>query len=164
MRIAGNIPYRRRPAEPDAARSSRNNASHWWDGSEVYGADAAKASQLREGAKLRLTPEGYLPEDVNGFEITGFNESWWLGLSSLHTLFAREHNLLCDELRAHYRGLERRARLPDGAADRLRADRQDPHGRVDAGDPRHRGHRHRPQGQLERPAGARLADPARASG
>ena len=37
-------------------------------------------------------------------EITGFNESWWLGLSALHTLFAREHNLLCDELRAHYRG------------------------------------------------------------
>ena len=36
--------------------------------------------------------------------MTGFNESWWLGLSSLHTIFAREHNLLCDELRAHYRG------------------------------------------------------------
>jgi hypothetical protein len=69
----------------------------------VYGADAAKGNQLREGAKLRLTPEGYLPDDVSGLEITGFNESWWLGLSSLHTLFAREHNLLCDELRAHYR-------------------------------------------------------------
>ena len=26
------------------------------------------------------------------------------GLGGLHTLFAREHNLLCDELRAHYRG------------------------------------------------------------
>ena len=25
-------------------------------------------------------------------EVTGFNESWWLGLSALHTLFAREHN------------------------------------------------------------------------
>ena len=37
-------------------------------------------------------------------ELTGFNESWWLGLSGLHTLFAREHNVLCDELRAHYRG------------------------------------------------------------
>jgi hypothetical protein len=51
-----------------------------------------------------LTEEGYLPPDARGLGATGFNESWWLGLSGLHTLFAREHNLLCDELRAHYRG------------------------------------------------------------
>lgn len=101
MLIAGNIPF------PDQ-RPSRmspvfpNNTTPWWDGSEVYGADAVKSGQLREGAKLRLTPDGYLPDDANGMEITGFNESWWLGLGSLHTLFAREHNLLCDELRAHY--------------------------------------------------------------
>ena len=31
-----------------------NSASHWWDGSEVYGVDAAQATALREGAKLRL--------------------------------------------------------------------------------------------------------------
>ncbi len=101
MRIAGNIP------SPDG-RPNRmspvfpNGTTAWWDASEVYGADAAKGNQLREGAKLRLTPQGYLPDDVKGLEITGFNESWWLGLGSLHTLFAREHNLLCDELRAHY--------------------------------------------------------------
>jgi hypothetical protein len=102
MRIAGNVSL-----GEDAAgvqRLSPNAASHWWDGSEVYGADPVKAYKLRDGAKLRLSDEGYLPEDTKGFEITGFNESWWLGLSALHTLFAREHNLLCDELRAHYRG------------------------------------------------------------
>jgi hypothetical protein len=101
MRIAGNIPFpdgqpnRMSPVFP-------NGTTAWWDASEVYGADAAKGNQLREGAKLRLTPQGYLPDDVKGLEITGFNESWWLGLGSLHTLFAREHNVLCDELRAHY--------------------------------------------------------------
>jgi len=100
MRIAGNIPF------PDSGSNGMgpvfpNHTTPWWDGSEVYGADQAKSCQLREGAKLRLTG-GYLPEDTKGFEITGFNESWWLGLSGLHTLFAREHNLLCDELRAHY--------------------------------------------------------------
>ena len=102
MRIAGNIPFpddRPNPMGPVFP----NNTTPWWDGSEVYGADAAKSGQLRDGPKLRLTPDGYLPTDANGFEITGFNESWWLGLGGLHTLFAREHNLLCDELRAHYR-------------------------------------------------------------
>jgi hypothetical protein len=101
MRIAGNISYpdgRPNPMSPVFG----NKTTPWWDGSEVYGADAEKAARLREGAKLRMTPEGYLPDDVKGFEITGFNESWWLGLSNLHTLFAREHNLLCDELRSHY--------------------------------------------------------------
>jgi Animal haem peroxidase/Catalase len=103
MRIAGNIPYA--GARPNPMSPVFPNATTpWWDGSEVYGADLAKSRQLREGAKLRLTPEGYLPDDASGMVITGFNQSWWLGLGSLHTLFAREHNLLCDELRAHYRG------------------------------------------------------------
>ena len=103
MRIAGNVAYP--AAGPTPVNPVFGNlASHWWDGSEVYGSDAARAAALREGAKLRMTPEGYLPEDASGQELTGFNESWWLGLSSLHTLFAREHNVLCDELRAHYRG------------------------------------------------------------
>ncbi|MBL7261183.1 peroxidase family protein [Paractinoplanes lichenicola] len=88
MRIGGNI----------GGATGGNVASHWWDGSEVYGTDTAKARELRDGAKIRLTPEGYLPVDVAGSELTGFNEAWWLGLSSMHTLFAREHNLLCDEL------------------------------------------------------------------
>ncbi|MEU8817289.1 peroxidase family protein [Actinoplanes sp. NPDC048796] len=77
-----------------------NVASHWWDGSEVYGTTTAKALDLRDGAKLRMTPDGYLPLDVAGSEITGFSEAWWLGLGAMHTLFAREHNLLCDELRS----------------------------------------------------------------
>ena len=82
-------------------RVFQNTVSHWWDGSEVYGSSAENAQTLREGAKIRL-PDNYLPTDVNGMDVTGFNESWWLGLSALHTLFAREHNLLCDELHRHY--------------------------------------------------------------
>jgi Animal haem peroxidase/Catalase len=103
MRIAGNVSLDG-PGKDGVERLFANAASHWWDGSEIYGADAGRASLLRDGAKLRLSDEGYLPEDLSGQEVTGFNESWWLGLSGLHTLFAREHNLLCDELRAHYRG------------------------------------------------------------
>ena len=99
MRIAGNIALN----ESDGLQTVfGNKTSHWWDGSEVYGADLAQASKLREGAKIRLTTDYYLPSDINGMDITGFNQSWWLGLSALHTLFAREHNVLCDELARHY--------------------------------------------------------------
>ncbi|MFI1731546.1 peroxidase family protein [Streptomyces acidicola] len=81
-----------------------NYASQWWDGSEVYGADEQTARFLREpdgGARLRLE-DGHLPGGTNGIPLTGFNESWWMGLSAMHTLFAREHNAVCDALRAEY--------------------------------------------------------------
>ena len=98
MRIAGNIAL----SERDGLQYAfGNQTSHWWDGSEVYGANLTQAAALREGARIRL-PGGYLPTDLNGMDVTGFNQSWWLGLSTLHTLFAREHNLLCDELQRHY--------------------------------------------------------------
>jgi len=101
MRIAGNVA---RAVGPDGTqRLFADAASHWWDASEVYGSDEDRARSLREGAKIRLTEDGFLPEDTSGMDITGFNESWWLGLSGMHTLFAREHNAVCDELRAHYR-------------------------------------------------------------
>lgn len=101
MRIASNVAGREQGDNRPPIYFG-NNASQWWDGSEVYGPDSEKAGLLREGPKLKLV-DGHLPVDVKGFEVTGFNESWWLGLGALHTLFAREHNLLCDELRSRYR-------------------------------------------------------------
>ena len=99
MRIAGNTGF---VENSDSVFS--NHASHWWDGSEVYGANMAQAKALREGPKLKLDENGYLPAGESGAVMTGFNESWWLGLAGMHTLFAREHNVLCDELRSHYPG------------------------------------------------------------
>ncbi|ARX82343.1 peroxidase [Streptomyces alboflavus] len=81
-----------------------NTASHWWDGSEVYGADEATAKFLRApdgGADLRLE-EGHLPIGQNGVPLSGFTDNWWLGLSVMHTLFAREHNAVCAALRQTY--------------------------------------------------------------
>ncbi|WP_217637114.1 peroxidase family protein [Geodermatophilus telluris] len=87
----------------------RNQVSHWWDGSEVYGSDPAKAARLREddgrGARLRLE-DGHLPTGPDEVVLTGFSDSWWLGLSALQTLFAREHNAVCDALQDEYPDLD----------------------------------------------------------
>ncbi|MFI7503287.1 peroxidase family protein [Streptomyces sp. NPDC049687] len=77
--------------------------SHWWDGSEIYGGTASVAKSLREPdgrAELRLE-KGHLPLG-NGLPVTGFRDSWWLGLSAMTTLFAREHNAVCRALRDEY--------------------------------------------------------------
>ncbi|MEV6954846.1 peroxidase family protein [Streptomyces sp. NPDC051183] len=81
-----------------------SNVSHWWDGSEVYGGDISVAMSLREangGAGLRLE-DGHLPAGADGVPRTGFTDSWWFGLSAMHTLFAREHNAVCEALRREY--------------------------------------------------------------
>jgi Animal haem peroxidase/Catalase len=94
MRIAGNeISH----YAPEGYPVFKNITTPWWDGSEVYGNTKVDAESLRDGACLRLE-DGYLPKGLNGRTLTGFNESWWLGLSMMHTLFAREHNVLCGEL------------------------------------------------------------------
>ncbi|TMR38030.1 catalase [Nonomuraea zeae] len=85
-----------------------NAASHWWDGSEVYGGDESVAKSLREpdgGARLHLE-DGHLVPGPDGIPITGFRENWWLGLSVMHTLFAREHNAVCEALRGEYPSMD----------------------------------------------------------
>ena len=161
MRIAGNVPLLRRPAEPDEPGLRATPTSHWWDGSEVYGADADKAQPAaggREAAadRRRLPARGH----QRAWRSPASTRAGGSG-SAACTRCSPASTTSCATSSARTTGLERRAGLPDGAADRLRADRQDPHRRVDAGDPRHQGDRRRPQGQLERPAGQRLADQAR---
>ncbi|MFZ3492909.1 peroxidase family protein [Streptomyces sp. 5.8] len=84
-----------------------NAASHWWDGSEIYGGNEVTGRSLREpggGAALRLE-DGHLPAGPDGLPLTGFAESWWYGLSAMQTLFAREHNAVCTALRQEYPAL-----------------------------------------------------------
>jgi hypothetical protein len=80
-----------------------NTETHWWDGSQIYGSDQETQTAVRtfEGGKLKIQPDGRLPEDPDqhGIDLTGFNENWWFGLSCLHTLFTKEHNAICDVLR-----------------------------------------------------------------
>jgi hypothetical protein len=82
----------------------RNITSHWWDASQVYGSDAEKEARVRSGVDGKLLLEdGRLPMDhEKGIEVTGFMDNMWVGLSLLHTLFALEHNAICDMLKARH--------------------------------------------------------------
>ncbi len=88
----------------EAAASAINEVTHWWDGSQIYGSDQATQDRLRSRVcgKMRLQADGRLPIDGKGIEETGFTRNWWVGLSMLHTLFAREHNAICDMLANAY--------------------------------------------------------------
>ncbi len=81
-----------------------NEVTHWWDGSQLYGSDQDTVSHLRSGVDghLRLNPDGTLPLNNKGLEETGFTRNWWIGLTLLHTLFAREHNAICDHVKQHH--------------------------------------------------------------
>jgi hypothetical protein len=81
-----------------------NEVTHWWDGSQIYGSDQKTVDRLRshEDGKLRLNEDGTLPHNSKGIEETGMVRNWWVGLTMLHTLFAREHNAICDRLKEHH--------------------------------------------------------------
>ncbi|EMC93180.1 hypothetical protein BAUCODRAFT_230055 [Baudoinia panamericana UAMH 10762] len=85
----------------------KNMCTPWWDASQLYGESEIVTSSLRSkhpDGKLELTQdkkESFLPRDPKtGLPLTGFNNNWWIGLELLHTLFALEHNAVCDLLRA----------------------------------------------------------------
>lgn len=94
----------RTPADSNLPPTYLNAATHWWDGSQLYGSDEATQAQLRSGelGKLIIGSDGLLPTNANGIDITGVNGNWWIGLSMLHTLFTLEHNAICDHLHAAY--------------------------------------------------------------
>lgn len=94
----------RQPEGETAPVTFINEVTHWWDGSQLYGSDQATQMRLRSGVngKLKLTAQGRLPVGKGSIEETGFNRNWWVGLAMLHTLFAREHNAICDRLKCKY--------------------------------------------------------------
>jgi hypothetical protein len=104
-------PTRQETAE-DTPVTFVNEVTHWWDGSQIYGSDLATQQRLRSGSggRLRLTADATLPLDRHGVEDSGMVRNWWVGLAMLHTLFAREHNAICDHLATHH---------PDWDDDRL---------------------------------------------
>ena len=100
----------------------------WWDASQIYGFDDRSTKRVkrdpRDRARLRLSTGadgssglGTLPlfevgdpiaDEWGGQEAVAFPDNWSVGLSFLHNVFAREHNLFVDAFR------EAAAATPDG--------------------------------------------------
>jgi hypothetical protein len=107
-----------------ATPTFRNANSHWWDAGQIYGSSRARQMQVRSevDGKIKVDQDGMLLADPErpGADLTGFNDNWWVGLSLLHNLFAREHNVICDGLKTRYPAwndeqLFQRARLINAA-------------------------------------------------
>jgi hypothetical protein len=84
----------------------RNQNTAWWDASQIYGSSENVTMSLRgedRDGKLLLEKVGkearFLPRNPDGTPKTGFNDNWWLGIEMLHTLFALEHNAICEKIR-----------------------------------------------------------------
>lgn len=76
-----------------------NEASHFWDGSQIY----KDSLRMKDGSgKIAIGDDGYLPLDINGKEDVGNGPNRWYGLMLLHLLFTREHNYICDILSERY--------------------------------------------------------------
>lgn len=104
-----------------APTTFNNNVTAWWDASQIYGFDATSEQRVKrdptDPARLMMRAagpgghsagQGLLPllgdgDPINpewaGQEATGFPDNWSIGLSFLHNVFAREHNLFVDEFR-----------------------------------------------------------------
>ena len=84
----------------DNPREFANTITGFIDASMVYGSDAARAASLRvEGGKIIVDAENNLATDANGRILTGdVRAGENQALLSMHTVFAREHNRLVDEL------------------------------------------------------------------
>ena len=96
----------------DNPRQQLNKITGWIDASTVYGSDSERANALRTNdgtGKLKTSPGNFLPYNELGLPNFRFrgpdfflagderaNEN--IGLTSLHTLFVREHNRLAEQI------------------------------------------------------------------
>jgi hypothetical protein len=107
MKVKATSPDRTRTWKSGLPPTYVNTVTHWWDGSQIYGSTEERNRELREGEGGRMAvQDGRLPNetkaDLDGVDLTGFSDNYWIGLSLLHTLFVKEHNAICDHLAGHY--------------------------------------------------------------
>ncbi len=106
-------------------RQQSNDITHWLDGSNVYGSNTSRAAFLRQGVDglLKTSSGNLLPFNdgtlanaggmgTNLFVAGDIRANEQVGLTTMHTLFMREHNYWADQILNEVPG------LPAGAAPR----------------------------------------------
>ncbi|MDQ1444969.1 MAG: hypothetical protein QOI20_1433 [Acidimicrobiaceae bacterium] len=81
-----------------------NTETHWWDTSQIYGTTKEGQALRRSGVdgKLVIGDDGRLKLPDDPAHSPAFVPGWWLGLNLMSTLFIKEHNSVCDALKAAY--------------------------------------------------------------
>ncbi|KAJ0982649.1 hypothetical protein J5N97_010904 [Dioscorea zingiberensis] len=81
-----------------------NIRTPWWDASAIYGSEAKKASKVRTfvDGKLKIGDNNLLQHIQDGIALSGDIRNSWAGVSVLQALFVKEHNAVCDALKAEY--------------------------------------------------------------
>lgn len=86
------------------ANGERNHfsvISPWIDGGNIYGSDDAKAKSLRSeiDGKMKTSPGNLLPKiDDTFYDMGDVRGNENAILTSLHTIWVRYHNKICDDL------------------------------------------------------------------
>ena len=106
MKVKATTADRTRTGKSGLPPTFVNTVTHWWDLSQIYGSTEERNRELRSGEDGKLKIEnGTFPEEtemLKGVDLTGFSDNYWVGLALLHTLFAKEHNAICDHLKGSY--------------------------------------------------------------
>jgi hypothetical protein len=94
----------RTPADASLPPSYVNTETHWWDASQIYGSSADVQKLVRTGVdgKLHLNRDNLVEVSDQALVQLPSLTGWWVGLELMFTLFAREHNAICEQLKAEY--------------------------------------------------------------
>jgi hypothetical protein len=94
----------RTSSEANLPPTHLNTETHWWDASQLYGSDIEFQKKVRTGSngKLHLDRNNLAVPDTQSLVQQANLAGWWTGLELMFTLFALEHNAICDRLKSAY--------------------------------------------------------------